>query len=416
MLKVGQYTLPVAVAAIAVFLNIENATGLLLAFTIVLYLILIKRQLGKAVLLIMIGGFLLRVAVAFLDQNLHVFPYVWDLYFPVASQIHQNLSFGYPLYYDVSQSLNVLSYSSFAAFLYAIFGKYQLIVRIFNSLWGVLVVERTFNISRVIFKKDKAALLAASFVSFFPSFIIFSSLDMRDAIILFFSTDFLWRICEISYLKRRRLLIVLIDVFMLSILRVQNIILLAGIFATFVMILGFIKTPSKYRMIYSSFVLILGGVGIFLLQKIGILNFIFTYIQHDLITRSAGGSVYLAGKFYNTWADVLIWAPLRFLHFTFGPFLWSVKNSFMLIGIFESFIIIICFIGFIIFLKRLELQRNVILLFLIWVMVLGLLGNAIVDSNYGTAIRHRMNYVLIIFILGTPFLTSLRFRLFKPES
>ena len=391
-----------------IFLGMENTVALTIAITFILYLLFTRNGTPNNIKWLLIVGFSLRAIVAFIDQNLGLFPYRWDLYFPISKQIFENIKLGYPLLYGVNESINVLSYSIFTSLIFLLSGDYQLVIRIVNCFLGVLAIDRAYRVSIAVFDNKRLALLPALFITFSPSFVIFTSLDMRDAMIFFFFTDFIFRFYQMLELKKNAILLVLIDLIFLAILRIQNVFLITAIMLSYILIWGYLRINRKLKCLYCIASTSVVVIMFIYFKNIGLFDYLFRYISHDLITRSAGGSVYLAGRYYQSWADVLKWLPIRFLHFTFGPFLWSLNNSFMIIAFFESFILLIFFGGVILRWKDFNLKANSYLIFLLLTLALGLVGNAIVDSNYGTAIRHRMNYTFLLVMLGSPFISSFK--------
>jgi hypothetical protein len=50
-------------------------------------------------------------------------------------------------------------------------------------------------------------------------------------------------------------------------------------------------------------------------------------------------------------------------------------------------------------------------LFLFLFAAMGLFSSAVIDSNYGTAIRHKMNFIFIFFIFSATYLKNVRLRI-----
>jgi hypothetical protein len=138
---------------------------------------------------------------------------------------------------------------------------------------------------------------------------------------------------------------------------------------------------------------------------------VFNYINATLYSRIEGGAAYLQGFKYTSWLDVFKYLPLRFVYFTFGPLPWHIDNLFMLLSFFE-----VLFLSFFIILtlKFWMLKDKANFKYILLLLLFGLLGlaaNSLMDSNYGTAIRHRMNFVFVFLIFGSAYLQQFRIKL-----
>ena len=400
--------LPVLVVLGLYPLAIENALVVLL---IALASILIFNSSRDDHILfgVMLAGFFARAIVAIIDDKFAILPYGWDDYYTTALQIKENLQSNYPIFNDIHKSIHLKSYSTFNAILNLIFGNWEITIRLFNSLLGVLVAERIYRICQVLNLNRRTAQLAAIFTAFWPSFILFNSLNMRDTLIVFLSIDMLFRF--ISNVERVRFINIFIIVFELAFLftlRIQNILVYASVFA------GYILYTRVFK---GSFRNILKPIPI-LVIIVAVISFLYIshsfdgllrYLNVEMQFRTTGGSAYLPGQVYNSWWDVIKFAPIRFFYFCFGPFPWQVRNGFMMLAFVES---IFFFFSVVIAIKAV-LEKKILMssavVLLILFAVLGLAANALIDSNYGTAIRHKMNYIIVFFIFAAAYLNKIRY-------
>jgi len=403
--------IPVLLSLGLFFTGIEFSLSILLISILLLYLIITDRN--PAVNKILIISFLIRVIVAFVDHYGYLTPYAWDDFFTLALQIKGNIQNGYPLFSNITASVHGVAYGVFCAFVYTIFGDYQIIMRIINCFLGVLVADRVFRISIRLTKDEKASLLAAAITAFYPSFIIYCALDMRDAIIFFLTADMLYRISIILHENfTKDSLLLFFEVIALYFLRTQYLILFTVIGCLYFFMRSNLYKNRMKRFIISLMIIGLVLIGYRQLQELGFFPVLFQGMNADVAWRAAGGSAYLVGVQYETWWDVLRWTPIRILHFAFGPFFWSVSNPFMLLAAIESFVLI--FLTGAAFSKkarRLFSLNRQLYLFLFLFALIGLLTSAIIDSNYGTALRHKMNFIFIFFIFSAPVLKQIRIRI-----
>ena len=358
-------------------------------------------------------GFLLRTAVAYAAQYLSLFHYLWDDYYTTALLIKDNLVHGIPAFNNVQESVHGIIYPAVCALIYYVFGDYQILARIFNCFLGAMVADRVYSLTLKLTDNRQAALIAALFTLFFPSFIVFSTLDMRDAAIFYLTVDMLHRSSQIIISRRYRdYAFLALDIVGLYFLRTQYLILFTLIFLLYWLIRTIIVVHGFKRWFIITLILSITIGGYLVLERSDYFAYLFKEINADMEWRTAGGSAYLTGMSYDSWWDIIYLMPLRVIHFTFGPFLWNVNNIFMFVGAIESLVLVLLVAAaFSREASRLYLRHPQQYLLLMTFAMVGLFTSAIIDSNYGTAIRHKMNFIFIFFILGSTYLKDLRLRI-----
>jgi len=409
MNKLATYS-PIILSLSLLFAGIEFSLAILLISILLLYLLLVARN--QSVKKIIIASFIIRVIVAFIDHYGYLTHYGWDEFFATSVQIKSNLQSGYPLLANVTGSVHGIAYGVFCALIYYIFGDYQILMRIVNCFLGVLVVDRVYRISFRLSGDEKSSILAAGITAFYPSFIIYCALDMRDAMIFFLTAEMLYRISLILSQKASKdLVLFAFEVIALYFLRTQYLMLFTMIALIYLFVRSNLYHRRSQRFAIFFVLSIIIVFGYLYLEEKNYFPILFKYMNADLAWRAAGGSAYLVGIQYDTWWDVLRWTPLRFIHFAFGPFIWSVNNLFMLMGSIESFVLMfITFGAFSKSARRLYFREPNLYLVLVLFSVLGLLSSAVIDSNYGTALRHKMNFIFIFFIFSAVFFRTIRIK------
>ena len=285
-------------------------------------------------------------------------------------------------------------------------------MRIVSSFWCVLAAERIFRLSQLLLESEKSALITASFITFLPSIIVFSSLNMRDSLILFLTMDMLWRFGE-YYINKRyfQLLIIPLVLIILYFLRIQYLIVYMSTFIVFLLLLLYMNSGrSKKILVLFIFSFVIVSV-FYLFVTSDYMQILLAYANTEIRSRASGGSVYLEGMRYSSWLDLMLFIPIRFIYFTFGPFPWQVSNIFMLIGSFEAILFLIMIIyaskGFRHNYNEKQLKYTYLIVLFI---IIGLAASSMIDSNYGTAIRHRMNYMSLLFIFSANYLRTIKIR------
>jgi hypothetical protein len=385
--------------------------GLLLTlFALILYFRYYVQD--KTLGLILFTGFFLRAFVALVDEQFAILPYAWDDYFTTAVTIKENFLTGYPLFNNIQMSIHIKSYATFSALWYLFLGNYEIVIRLVNAFLGALIIERIFALCRTIKLELNSSYIVAALVAFWPSFILFNSLNMRDTLIVFLSIDMVYRILKLMDQRSvMNLLFFAVEFSVLAVLRIQNTLVYLAVFAAYI----FVSKILHYKIgrIFRPLPLLFVGAALILLFKVsGRLDAVFQYISIEMAGRSIGGSAYLVGQSYESWMDVIKFAPIRFIYFSFGPFPWHVKNAFMVISFVESLAFLILFVAAFKYIFQNALQRSNKITFLLIFALIGLATNALIDSNFGTAIRHKMNYIIIFMIFAVPYLQQLRFTIF----
>jgi hypothetical protein len=390
--------------------GLENALVIILVATLSIYLSKYS-GVNLDIRMILLLGFLARALIAVIDHHVILFPYPWDDYYSTAMIIKKNIVLGYPWLHNINTTIHIVSYSLASSFVYFLFGDHQILMRIINSFLAVLAGARIFKISNLLFKNQRAAYYSLIIFIFYPSIIVYTVIDMRDSLILFITVDGLYRIVGLffrSSAKNKNLLV--FEIFLLFFLRTQYIVLFSFILLLYIIIRLF--TVGKYRLLAWSLSLLIVLAAIYLLINAVYFQNLLGYINRDMKGRTLGGSFYLEGIEYRTWVDVVRWTPLRMLHFLFGPFPWRITNSFMLLGFLESSFLLLLVLGSIkSFQLVTDLQSKKAIVVLVLFAVVGLAGNALIDSNYGTAIRHKINYIYVFIILASSYFEKIRIKL-----
>ena len=203
-----------------------------------------------------------------------------------------------------------------------------------------------------------------------------------------------------------------IELIVLYYLRTQNVAIYVATATGYILIIHYLKQKKSTRIFILSVLFTAGLLLVYVLNNSSYIQVILDYANVQLRSRATGGSAYLQGMQYHSLIDMLLFAPIRFVYFLFGPFPWRITNPLMLLAFVESMAILVIFYLFIkdlIINKTLAKWKSTI--FMIIFFLIGITASSLIDSNYGTAIRHKMNYVFVLFILASPHLAKLRFRL-----
>lgn len=387
-------------------------TQVLVTFFLILmflaFLIFRYQFVNRELMAVLIIGFVVRVSFIVFDELFHIYNYALDDYSGVANLILKNYYNNLPLNYGIPHSEGVQVYSTFVGFFYYLFENHEIIMRLINAFLTVLMTARIYQISMQIFSDKPQALLACVLTSFYPSIILFSCLNLRDPIVLYLSYEMIYQFFKAHQQKFRTIRTIWIFIIYLLIgqIRPQNFYLFGLIFFIYFSAI-FLKSKGHKTL---KIVLISVFIGLIIILGIifqEILSFFIEYPLHTMQKRVEGGSAYLVGMKYTTVFDIFLFAPIRFIYFTFGPLIWDVRGASMLISFVEALgIMAVFYWAMKYFYQKWDLSRFNFQIFLLIFGFIGLFANAAVDSNYGTAIRHRIVYVIPFIIFASAYLVK----------
>lgn len=393
--------------------NLQVAASLILIASFMTWIIIRFDQdpfLAKMLLIAVI----LRAVLTILNEFLTIFPVQSDsfLYNLHAMQIIDNSVRNLPPFYDSPHSLSIKSYSFFLSLFYRILGEMPLFISMFNSLLGVLTAVLAYRISLYVFQDHRTARFALLLALFFPSMIVLTTYVLRDAMIFFFTLLMVERVLHAARGLHpvRNSILASLSFCIIGILRIQNFFLFGGFAALYLI---FALLTSKRRVLkWLLLSLTIVFFAYLLIVNQELLTSIINYPLRAQPLRAEGKSVYLANMQYRSLFDLLRYLPIRFFYFTFGPFLWNVYSAPMLLSATEGMIIFVSFCLTMIYFFRKPINLNLSSQwFLLLFCLIGLMANALVDSNFGTSVRHRFPYVLFLFMFTGAYLRDIKIRL-----
>ncbi|MDP6789049.1 MAG: hypothetical protein QF845_00795 [Candidatus Marinimicrobia bacterium] len=360
-------------------------------------------------------SFGVRVVAAIFQELYHIVPYDWDegLFLNMGMKVKNYLEGTRASLPFVTLS-GVPAYGTLLGGLFFLYDFEPFLARLLSAVIGTGVVFWVYKLSEQLKLNQSSTIFISLVVGLTPSYIIYSTLIMRDVLIwlLIMVFAFLW-VKSIQRMSTRYLTWGLIPALVLVPLRPQYAPLFAAAFG-FVCYLFAKKTHFQFRKIklhgiqYAFFLSGLGGVliviGLLVLSEIARWDnaTVLEYLIRQQGWRTQGGSVYLSDLEYTSFFDVFIYLPQRFIHFTFGPFLWNGGSAQVFASGLESLIGWIFF--FILIANYKILNRSLdsswvqSIRFILMFVIINLITASIIDSNYGTAMRHRMIFMPLLFI------------------
>ena len=292
---------------------------------------------------------------------------------------------------------------------------------------GTLSVYMVYSLSLKIWN-HRSAIKAAWLTALFPSLILYSSITLREAYIVFFLIFSLTGI--VKFIKEKSLvslLQVIVGFYILSLFHGPA--ALGGLIFLFYLMLASIKKQLiklKYFKINISsllFIIILALPFIAYFNgnfKIPYLGGYNELIDSDrfLLKANIGFkdvASYPSWLVINNNYEIFTKGIIKFFYFLYSPFIWDIKTTKHIIGLFDG---LLYFVLTIYVFKNWHdiwtnpITRIFILIFISYFIVYGFgLG------NFGTVIRHRSKFVIILIILAAPklhkFIFSAKKKIYK---
>lgn len=376
-----------------------SSLGPIYIFILILLTILLSLKYRSITIIILIS-MAIRVIFIIVNYYTEFIPFQWDeiqfvneTFRIVDSITVNNFNFSF------SVSPSVFYYSLLNSPIIYFFGKSVILLRITTAFLSIIVLVRMFKLveqlSNVIIAKKMILI-----ISFLPSYLIFSTIYMRDIfnLLLFIEFFIIFRRIQ-KKITLNSLISIIIISYIAYLIRGFNLFFIIFYILSYFLI-KYIYTNIKF----STFRLIILFVSfvslIILLENSSIGNYLVQYIIRESNYRASGGSAYLIDYRYSNITDIILYSPLKTLYFLYYPFLWNVDSlSDLIIFVETTFYIIISLNILLHFLKNKGLFKQLIINPIYWFMTLGLILSSAVDSNGGTATRHRSLFVWILILL-----------------
>lgn len=312
-------------------------------------------------------------------------------------------------------SSKVAAFGAFQAILYYVFRPSLDVLVAFNSLLAVLIpiparylAQQLY--SRTVWSRPPKMNLQAqpnvptsgviAIILFAPTPFLFMTLPMRDTlsvlllftilafIVLAFSKHHIWPLTLATPLFG-----------MLSLIRPElGAVLVLGIGAT--ALIHIVNKILSHNISFPTLAAILSPIGV-----AGFVLFTNMYPVTQLETmrdwRAQGGASYLDWMSYDSWIDVILVAPVRAIYFQYAPFPTQIESIFHFLGMLDLPLYILLTIAAYRSFLRCQLDQRIFAL-LLTVYLAGVVGYGLINSNFGTAVRHRVPFEYLLVVFATP--------------
>ena len=398
----------------------ENFLGLSF-FLIIFLIILISTKEKTQVRNFLIIAFLLRSALVIFDHfNFIIIPesrdsdsYVFEIN---ARQISKN--FGFLVISNIFE-FNSQFLSKIISIFYTIFGESKLMARSLSVALGTVSVYLVYYICLKLWDY-RSAEKAAWITTFFPTLILYSSLTLREPYIVFFLLTII--VSMIKLFQKNSFISFFYLVFGSYILMLLHGPLIFGslIILFFFFLNSFREQLVKIfelKIIRSFFIITIPSLIILIIYfdsnlKIPYLgNFqeLLNFDQHNQKINNyfKGSLTYPSWLIMSDTKELFFKGIIKIFYFLFGPFVWSMQEPKHIFGLFDGMLYIL-FIFYLIknwyFIWRNPFTRILLIILASYIIIYG-----IGVGNFGTAIRHRSKFIVILIILGAPMINKFVF-------
>ena len=223
-------------------------------------------------------------------------------------------------------------YHHFNAMVFSLIGYSPLSLKIINSFFGTLTGLCMYLITRHLFNK-KAATIGAVLITFYPSFIFWTTQNLKDPSVWFFACAAIWSTLQLQRRARLpHLLVLLTSLAAMSAFRMSWSSVLAAIIAISFLIT--VKLDVK-RMIFSLVLVLALDLWLDLSSLPGMFSPGLLAGTHNTAAWDSAALPLIE----PTWRGVLSYLPRGLVYFFLGPFPWSsLHSSLFLMTIPETFL------------------------------------------------------------------------------
>lgn len=307
------------------------------------------------------------------------------------------------------RSGNITTYDFFTSHVYAITGYSPLSLFFISSLAGSIAALFIYLIAKELFS-ERIARISSLFAFFWPSFILWSTQNLKDSMIAMFIFILLWSFFyAYKYISPGFLLLSMVSVLTLSKIGMLYlaIIMFMAVFASLFLFINYLSKSKLITLIilsflYAVFYIVLGDKVLkFIFEKSSyIMNqgSLWEFLDYNRSVRAYGNLQFLKNVDISSPLKAIVFAPLGLFFAIFAPFPWQMGNIMQIMAIPETILFYMLApltIKGMVFGYKKRLNHSFLLLSIISGLLLFL---ALVEGNSGTLFRHRSIAFYLIFI------------------
>ena len=411
-------------AVLAGWFPLEWAYPVLLIFlglSVCIFLSIMRDEDDRRFLItLFLSAFLLRVLAALFIHNLQII-YKGAMFFgdgvnyskngyEIAKMWHSGIWGAEDIYARMiarTASGALGNYDFWNGWVYFIFGRSPYTLIFINALAVSLAAIFIYFIAKELCDK-KAAVFAAFLTAFWPSMVLWSIQNLKDAISIFLSVVIIWSLVAL----RARFRFYLLFALFLSSMALNDFRVVAFVSLYFIALPASAVAASRYRNVFLLIILslaviiALSGTNIFMVLKpylrgsFGSSNFMGWINWMRTVRTQSANSAFLTEWVLDSQLKMALFTPAAFAIAWLAPFPWQLASSLQIMAAPEMLIyysLIPLMIVGISFIARYKFRQGGIIVFYVFVMLIVL---AFIEGNVGTLFRHRAMVLPFMFILA----------------
>jgi 4-amino-4-deoxy-L-arabinose transferase-like glycosyltransferase len=305
---------------------------------------------------------------------------------------------------------NITNYDYFSSFVYSITGYSPLSLFFISSVAGSIAAIFIYFITKELFSKNIAK-ISSLFAFFWPSFVLWSTQNLKEPVIAMFTFILLW---GMFYMRKHSLPLVLtisvISILVLAKVSFPIVTVIAGaLFCSVLYLTMWYLLKDKFLSFLITVILIFIA-GVFFKDKIlsyineksayNIFGFksVFDFLDYHRGVRAYGNLQFFRNFDISNPLSALSFVPLGLIFAVFSPFPWQLGSAMQIMAVPETLIFYIlfpCTLRGIAFALKKRFEESILILTIIGIMLIFL---SLVEGNSGTLFRHRAVVFYLIFI------------------
>ena len=293
-------------------------------------------------------------------------------------------------------------YYYFNAFIFYVTGYFPDVVRVINSIIAIGAALNLYFISLKL-SGNKAAKFTFALTAFFPSFIVWSALNLKESLCIFLITFIVKKFMElISNFSFNKLIAIALALLPLITLRFY-VGILVGVVITVAYIFTAVNFKLNKRMVYTLLILLVMGfavsqMGYGFLGKDYLVSQNLETVAEQHNAGAIGDSAYSQEVDFSSPLKALLYLPLGLFYFIFGPLPWQSMGFLQIISLPEMLMLYILYLFAVPGIINLWQQRRGECLFLLILMASFTLVYALGGSNMGGIYRVRFQVLSLLFV------------------
>ena len=296
------------------------------------------------------------------------------------------------------------------AIAYSLFGRSLLMAQSIGLLFGIGSVFLSWLLAKKLWN-NYIANKVGWLVALFPSLVLYSILLLREVYIVFFIL--LALIGVVNWVRDNNFKSFIIAMIgFTGATFFHGAILIGGI--TFISIVGMLNLKNFFVLlskgkinlkIFVFFFIFIIISGMYLTNKIKVpylgdfkSSSSIKNLTKITVLNTHGDASWPKWLIISSETELLYKTPLRAAYFVFGPFPWDIKKTKHLIGMLDGFLYI--YLVFLIFSNFKYIWKDPALRIILLILLSYILVFAVGVGNFGTSIRHRSKFVVMLILLA----------------